>query len=171
MYCTGIRNKTLCSITFAEVLNSSDLPGGVVNILTGKPSELASWFVDHMDVNATIYCENDSSVQKMIREKSALNLKRVFFYDTMNWSVRGRCNRLILLWIRRRSKLPGTRSRIFQVPVANYYSQLNCSLIIKLIVGILVKIFALWRHEIGFSCLFLPAWRHGYQARIRRSPR
>ena len=49
--------KPLCSVTFAEVLNSSDLPGGVVNILTGKVSELASWFVDHMDVNATIYCE------------------------------------------------------------------------------------------------------------------
>ena len=58
----------------------------MVNILTGKPSELTSWFVDHMDVNATIYCENDSTVQKMIREKSALNLKRVFFYDEINWS-------------------------------------------------------------------------------------
>jgi len=77
--------KPLCGVTFAEVLHSSDLPGGVVNILTGKPSELASWFVDHMDVNATIYCENDSSVRKMFREKSAQNLKRVFFYDKVNW--------------------------------------------------------------------------------------
>src|SRR6478672_3119616 len=71
--------KPLCSVTFAEVLNSSDLPGGVVNILTGKPKELVSWFVDHMDVNATIYCENNSDTQKMIREKSAMNLKRIFF--------------------------------------------------------------------------------------------
>lgn len=78
-------NKPLCAVTFAEVLNSSDLPGGVVNILTGKISELASWFADHMDVNATIYCEKDSSVQQMIKEKSALNLKRVSFYDTINW--------------------------------------------------------------------------------------
>lgn len=78
-------NKPLCAVTFAEVLHSSDLPGGVVNILTGKITELASWFVDHMDVNATIYCENDSSVQKMMREKSALNLKRVFLYDSINW--------------------------------------------------------------------------------------
>jgi len=77
--------KPLCSVTFAEVLNSSDLPGGVVNILTGKPGELATWMVDHMDVNATIYCEKDSSVQKMIREKSALNLKRIVFYDKVNW--------------------------------------------------------------------------------------
>lgn len=77
--------KPLCAVTFAEVLNSSDLPGGVVNILTGSGKELVSWFVDHMDVNATIYCENDSDTQRMIREKSALNLKRVFFYNKVNW--------------------------------------------------------------------------------------
>lgn len=77
--------KPLCAVTFAEVLNTSDLPGGVVNILTGKPAELASWMVDHMDVNATIYCENNTDVQKMMREKSAVNLKRVFFYDKTNW--------------------------------------------------------------------------------------
>ncbi|HRG24120.1 MAG TPA: aldehyde dehydrogenase family protein [Chitinophagaceae bacterium] len=79
--------KPLCAVTFAEVLNSSDLPGGVVNILTGKPSELASWFTDHMDVNATLYCESDSLLQKMIREKSAVNLKRVHFYDKINWNT------------------------------------------------------------------------------------
>lgn len=77
--------KPLCAVTFAEVLNSSDLPGGVVNILTGKPAELASWFVDHMDVNATIYCENNSDIKKLMREKSATNLKRLYFYDGINW--------------------------------------------------------------------------------------
>ena len=77
--------KPLCAVTFAEVLNSSDLPGGVVNILTGKISELASWFAEHMDVNATIYCEKDSTIQQMIREKSALNLKRIAFYNNVNW--------------------------------------------------------------------------------------
>ena len=79
--------KPLCSVTFAEVLNSSDLPGGVVNILTGKVSELASWFVNHMDVNATIFCENDSDTKKMMQEKSALNLKRIFFYDKIKWNT------------------------------------------------------------------------------------
>jgi len=78
--------KPLCSITFAEVLNSSDLPGGVVNILTGKISELATWFVNHMDVNATIFCENDSETKKMMQEKSALNLKRIVFYDKIKWN-------------------------------------------------------------------------------------
>lgn len=78
-------SKPLCSVTFAEVLNSSDLPGGVVNILTASVKELVSWFADHMDVNATIYCENDSDTRRMIQEKSALNLKRICLYDKINW--------------------------------------------------------------------------------------
>ncbi len=82
-------NKPLCAVTFSEVLHSSDLPGGVVNILTGKVDELATWFADHMDVNATIYCEKDSSIQQMLREKSALNLKRIVFYDKINWYSEG----------------------------------------------------------------------------------
>lgn len=79
-------SKPLCAVTFAEVLHSSDLPGGVVNILTGKPAELISWFADHMDVNATIYCEGDSHMQQLLREHSALNLKRIFIYDKVNWN-------------------------------------------------------------------------------------
>lgn len=77
--------KPLCAVTFAEVLNSSDLPGGVVNILTGKVSELLPYFADHMDVNATVYCEKDAASQRLIREKSALNVKRVHIYDGTDW--------------------------------------------------------------------------------------
>jgi acyl-CoA reductase-like NAD-dependent aldehyde dehydrogenase len=77
--------KPLCAVTFAEVLNSSDLPSGVVNILTGKVSELAPFFADHMDVNATVYCETDPATQKMIKEKAALNVKRVQIYDQVKW--------------------------------------------------------------------------------------
>jgi acyl-CoA reductase-like NAD-dependent aldehyde dehydrogenase len=77
--------KPLCAVTFAEVLNSSDLPGGVVNILTGKVAELVPYFADHMDVNATVYCESDAATQKMIKEKSALNVKRVALYDKVKW--------------------------------------------------------------------------------------
>ncbi len=78
--------KPLCAVTFAEVLNSSDLPGGVVNILTGKVAELAPYFADHMDVNATVYCEADAETKKMIKERSALNVKRVFIYDKVKWA-------------------------------------------------------------------------------------
>ncbi|MBX2930403.1 MAG: aldehyde dehydrogenase family protein [Chitinophagaceae bacterium] len=78
--------KPLCAVTFAEVLNSSDVPGGVVNILTGKPNELVKYFADHMDVNAMIYCESDVATQKLIQEKAALNVKRVLLYDKINWT-------------------------------------------------------------------------------------
>lgn len=79
--------KPLCAVTFAEVLNSSDLPGGVVNILTGKVAELAPYFSDHMDVNATVYCEPDKAVLAMIKEKAANNVKRVLSYEKINWKA------------------------------------------------------------------------------------
>ena len=72
--------KPLCAVTFAEVLNSSDVPGGVVNILTGKVSELHTHFSNHMDVNATIYFGDDNAVIKTIQENATLNVKRVFIY-------------------------------------------------------------------------------------------
>ncbi len=78
-------SKPLCSVTFAEVLATSDLPGGVVNILTGKISELAPYFSDHMDVNAVVFCEADNELKKLIQEKATQNIKRVFQYDKTNW--------------------------------------------------------------------------------------
>jgi acyl-CoA reductase-like NAD-dependent aldehyde dehydrogenase len=79
-------SKPLCSITFAEVINSSDVPGGVVNILTGKPSELATQFASHMDVNAVVFCEDDELLQKDIQQKASLNVKRVLLYAGVNWT-------------------------------------------------------------------------------------
>ena len=61
--------KALCAVTFAEVLNSSDLPGGVVNILTGQPKELLSYFSDHMDVNAMLYAEPDPGLSADPRKR------------------------------------------------------------------------------------------------------
>ena len=80
-------SKPHSAVTFAEVLNSSDLPGGVVNILTGKVAELAPYFSDHMDVNATVYCEPDKAVLALIKEKAANNVKRVLSYDKVNWKA------------------------------------------------------------------------------------
>jgi len=77
--------KPLCAIGFAEVINSSDVPGGVVNILTGKPSELFSQFASHMDVNAVAYCGNDELIQKEMQQKAAGNVKRVLIYKDVNW--------------------------------------------------------------------------------------
>ena len=42
----------LSAISLAEVLATSDVPGGVVNVLTGAPAELAPWLASHADVNA-----------------------------------------------------------------------------------------------------------------------
>ncbi len=77
-------SKPLCAVTFAEVLNSSDLPGGVVNILTGNSEELHSHFSSHMDVNALTYYRNNKSEIKTIKENASLNVKRVFIYDKLD---------------------------------------------------------------------------------------
>ncbi len=70
----------LSAITFSEILATSDLPGGVVNVLTGNAKELHSHFSSHMDVNAIIYCRDDEQEQKVISENSSLNVKRTFFW-------------------------------------------------------------------------------------------
>jgi acyl-CoA reductase-like NAD-dependent aldehyde dehydrogenase len=67
----------LPSITFAEVLATSDLPGGVVNVLTGQRAELVEHFSSHMDVNAVIYAAADRELLKKIQTLSANNVKRV----------------------------------------------------------------------------------------------
>lgn len=77
-------SKPLCAVTFAEVLATSDLPGGVVNILTGKSSELHTHFASHMDVNAVTYWRNDAAEIKAIRENAALNVKRVFIHSNIS---------------------------------------------------------------------------------------
>lgn len=74
-------SKPLCAVSFAEVLATSDLPGGVVNILTGSSKELYSHFSSHMDVNALVYCRHDEAEKKLISENASLNVKRVFFWD------------------------------------------------------------------------------------------
>lgn len=78
-------SKPLCAVTFAEVLGTSDVPGGTINILTGKPGELLSWFSDHMDVNAIVFCENDKEAILKIQQKATLNLKRVLLWNNYNW--------------------------------------------------------------------------------------
>lgn len=65
------------AISFAEVLHASDLPGGVVNVLTGEEAELVSHFALHMDVNALIYCDDTASCLADIQTAAANNLKRV----------------------------------------------------------------------------------------------
>jgi len=78
-------SKPLCAITFSEVLQTSDVPGGVVNILTGKTKELLDHFSTHMDVNALVYCDGDADIIKEIKSKSISNLKRPIIYNEEKW--------------------------------------------------------------------------------------
>lgn len=76
----------LCAVTFAEVLNSSDVPGGVVNILTGFRKELLEHFASHMDINTVVYHGNNQKQISELKDKAALNVKRIFIYDK-NWMI------------------------------------------------------------------------------------
>lgn len=78
--------KPLCAVTFSEVINTSDVPGGVMNILTGNTQELLEHFSSHMDVNAIVYCRNNKDEIKLIGEKASLNVKRVFIHNNKDWS-------------------------------------------------------------------------------------
>lgn len=66
----------LPALTFAEILATSDLPGGVVNILAGKRSELALHIASHMDVNAIVDAAGDAALTAKFQNGAALNLKR-----------------------------------------------------------------------------------------------
>ncbi len=67
----------LAAIDFAEVLATSDLPGGVVNILTGQVSELMPWLSGHMDVNALLLDPSVGINKVEVEQAATLNLKRV----------------------------------------------------------------------------------------------
>ncbi len=79
----------LSAVSFAEVLHASDVPKGVVNILTGHRAELTGQFASHMDVNAIIFCDGDSRTAKAIQEAAADNIKRVMRRTGVKWSDAG----------------------------------------------------------------------------------
>jgi acyl-CoA reductase-like NAD-dependent aldehyde dehydrogenase len=67
----------LCSITFAEVLNSSDVPAGIINILTGQESELIPHFGSHKDVNALLYASDNKENYYMLKKLASESVMRV----------------------------------------------------------------------------------------------
>jgi acyl-CoA reductase-like NAD-dependent aldehyde dehydrogenase len=71
--------KPLTAITFAEVVATSDVPPGVVNILTGYRSELLSQIAGHMDVNAVVHPGDNADERKTIQAQASLNIKRALF--------------------------------------------------------------------------------------------
>ena len=71
--------RPLAPSTFAEVLNDSDVPAGVVNLLTGYRDELLPTLASHMDVNALLSSGLSPEQKKLVEENSTLNLKRTAY--------------------------------------------------------------------------------------------
>jgi acyl-CoA reductase-like NAD-dependent aldehyde dehydrogenase len=66
----------LPALTFAEILATSDLPGGVVNLLAGKRADLATHIAGHMDINAIVDGSGIADLGATLQAGTAFNLKR-----------------------------------------------------------------------------------------------
>jgi acyl-CoA reductase-like NAD-dependent aldehyde dehydrogenase len=71
-------HRPLPSVTLAEVLSTSDVPSGVVNVLTGSRAELAAVAAAHMDVNALDVTGAPEGERGALQAAAACNLKRVY---------------------------------------------------------------------------------------------
>jgi len=67
----------LPAMSLAEVIATSDVPAGVVNILTGKSAELAPWFASHMDIDGLDISGLEAKLVAEIKKAGAQNLKRI----------------------------------------------------------------------------------------------
>lgn len=72
----------LSAMTFAEVLATSDLPAGVINILTGKKEEIAPWMASHMDIDALDISGLPNKQHGAIKVAGAENLKRIHSFKS-----------------------------------------------------------------------------------------
>ncbi|TWP48257.1 aldehyde dehydrogenase family protein [Lentzea tibetensis] len=71
------QDRPLPAITLSEVLATSDLPGGVVNLLTGRTAEIAPWLASHADVNALDLTGAPDSIRADLERSAAGTVKRV----------------------------------------------------------------------------------------------
>jgi len=77
-------NYPLPAITLSEALATSDVPGGVVNILTGKSAELAPWVGSHMEIDGVDVAGLSKKQEEELKLVGADNLKRVFRFNPEN---------------------------------------------------------------------------------------
>jgi acyl-CoA reductase-like NAD-dependent aldehyde dehydrogenase len=71
------QDRPLPAITLSEVLATSDVPGGVVNIVTGRTAELAPWLASHADVNALDLTGAPEALRADLEQAAAGTVKRV----------------------------------------------------------------------------------------------
>lgn len=76
----------LVSLEFAEILATSDLPGGVANLISGRKDELVPHLARHMDVNGIADAGADRALSKQIGEDAAVNVKRVKTYRIADYA-------------------------------------------------------------------------------------
>jgi acyl-CoA reductase-like NAD-dependent aldehyde dehydrogenase len=77
-------NYPLPAITLSEALATSDVPGGVVNILTGKNAELAPWVGSHMEIDGVDVAGLSKKQEEELKLVGADNLKRIFRFNPEN---------------------------------------------------------------------------------------
>ncbi|GGO83207.1 aldehyde dehydrogenase [Wenjunlia tyrosinilytica] len=85
----------LPALSLGEVLATSDVPGGVVNILSGKVSEVAPHLAAHMDVNAIDLAGADAEESARLQVAAADNLKRVLRPSATDWTAEPGTDRLL----------------------------------------------------------------------------
>jgi acyl-CoA reductase-like NAD-dependent aldehyde dehydrogenase len=78
--------RPLPAVTLSEVLATSDVPGGVVNVLTGRTTEVAPWLASHMDVNAIDLAGAPADDVTELQVAAADNLKRVVRPEPTDWA-------------------------------------------------------------------------------------
>lgn len=71
----------LSAISLAEVMATSDLPAGVVNILTGSKSELIPWLASHMEVDGIDISGAEKKLDGEIKRAGTENLKRIYRFE------------------------------------------------------------------------------------------
>jgi acyl-CoA reductase-like NAD-dependent aldehyde dehydrogenase len=77
----------LAAVSLSEVLATSDVPAGVINVLTGRTAEIAPWLASHMDVNAIDLSGAPDSLADDLAVAAAENLKRVVRVDDQDWTA------------------------------------------------------------------------------------
>jgi acyl-CoA reductase-like NAD-dependent aldehyde dehydrogenase len=87
--------RPLPAVTLSEVLATSDVPGGVVNVLTGRTDEVAPWLASHMDVNGIDLAGAPEAIVTDLQVAAADNLKRVLRPERTDWSKTPDMSRLL----------------------------------------------------------------------------
>jgi len=88
------QDRPLPAVSLTEVLATSDVPGGVLNLLTGFTAELAPWLAAHRDVNALDLTGAAPAARADLRAAAAETVKRVYVPRATDWSAAPDLSRL-----------------------------------------------------------------------------